>query len=609
MPSTDSTFFKLDFKAGFHRESTRYAEEGKWFDGDHVRFREGRPENIRGYSKKSATQYIGTARDLLTWAGNNTQKYLSWGTEHLWFFLHEDIQYDITPVVSTAALTSAFATTGGSTKITVSVAGHTRSVGDYLFFTSTAAMASGTINVVSDTTIYSVLSVVDANKFTITSPVTAGATETSVGGSGTVHFLLETGISVATPGLGFGAGVFNAGASATGERAWNSPAETSNITFALTTWSLDNWGEDVLACRRGSQIFYLDINASVTPERAVVVTASPAVNNSILVSPNDRHVISFGCTGFASAFSPLRVRWSDSEDYTNWTPSVSSTSGEVDLISGTEIVGAVRSRNQINILTDQALYGMTYTGGNDIFSFRQLGSNCGLIGPHAAVDYDGTPFWMSHNNFYMFDGQVKNLKSTIRRELFGNFANAQKDKVYAGVNSEFKEVIWLYPSASGTECDSYAIYNPEENHWVYGTTKWTTFKDRAVYNNTITTGSDSYIYDNEPTGVYTGDNLAISSYLESADIDLEEGVDMMFVDKIIPDFTINDGVLQFTVSTKKYPNDSLTVKGPYSITSSTKKIDLRARGRQARVRVSSASTGIDWRWGAVRAAAQKDGQN
>lgn len=609
MSSTDSTFFKLNFKPGFHRESTRYAEEGKWFDGDHVRFREGKPENIRGYAKKHNTQYIGTARDLLTWSGNDTQKYLSWATEHLWYFLHKDIQYDITPVVSTAVLTSALSTASGSTKITVSAAGHNRSVGDYVYFTSTAAIGGGLINLSSDVTIYGVLSVVNANIFTVSSPVTAGATETSVGGTGTAHFLLETGISVATPGLGFGAGVFQAGTSATGTRAWNQAASSSDITFALTQWSMDNWGEDVVACRRGSKIFYLDINASVTPERATIIPNSPAENNHILVSPNDRHLISFGCTGFASAYSPLRVRWADTEDYNNWTPSVSSTSGEVDLINGTEIVTAVRSRNQINILTDQSLYGMTFVGGNDVFSFRQLGTNCGAIGAHAAVDYDGTPMWMSQNNFYMFDGQVKNLRATIRRHLFDSFNTAQGDKVYAGVNSEFKEVIWLFPSSAGTECDSYAIYNPEENTWVYGTSKWTTFKDRTVYDNTITTGSDGFLYDNEPDNIYTGDNLAIPSFVESADLDLEDGLDIMFVDKIIPDFTINDGTLQFTLSTKKYPNGPLTTKGPYSITANTQKIDMRARGRQARVRVSSAATGIGWKWGAVRAGAQKDGKN
>ena len=240
---------------------------------------------------------------------------------------------------------------------------------------------------------------------------------------------------------------------------------------------------------------------------------------------------------------------------------------------------------------------MQYVGNPFIFSIRQLGSNCGLVGPHAAVDYDGRAIWMGEDNFYAFDGQVRNLPSTVRRYVYDNVNRVQFDKVYAGVNSEFKEVIWLYPSANSNECDSYVIFNPEEGHWVYGTTKWTTFKDRNIYNSTITTGSDSYLYNNEPQDVFTGDGVAVPSYIESGDFDFEEGLNIMFVDRIIPDFTINQGTLTFTITTKQYPTGPETVKGPYEINTATRKIDMRARGRQARVRVSTASDGIGWRFG------------
>ena len=250
---------------------------------------------------------------------------------------------------------------------------------------------------------------------------------------------------------------------------------------------------------------------------------------------------------------------------------------------------------------------MQYTGDNLVFRIRQLGTNCGLVGPHAAVDYDGRAVWMSEDNFYAFDGQVRNLPSTVRRFVFNDINRSQFDKVYAGVNSEFKEIIWLYPSTDGTECDSYVIYNPEENHWVFGTSKWTTFRDRSVFDTTITTGNDHFLYNNEPEGVYTGDNAAISSYLESADFDFEEGHNIMFVDKIIPDFTINNGTLSFTITTKQYPTGPEITKGPFEITDTTRKIDMRARGRQARVRVSSSSDGLEWRYGAVRLSGKIDG--
>jgi hypothetical protein len=608
MASTDASIFKLDLKAGFHRESTRYAEEGRWWDGDKVRFREGRPENIRGWVKKSATQYDGTARDLLVYSDNNAQPLAVWGTEKkLYVYLNGSIT-DITPIVSTATLTSAFNTSVGDYLVRVSSATHGRSVGDFIEISSTTTIGGNIVlsSVGFGGPTYEIVSVSGLHEFFISVASAASATEVSAG-SGTGSFLLVSQDSDSITGLGFGAGVYNAGTSTTGERAWNSPSVSSAITFLGNQWSLDNYGEDVLACRRGGRIYYWDRGAAATPERSTVVTASPSVNDFILVSPNDRHVISLGCTGAAAAYSPLRVRWSDQNDYNNWTPSVSTTSGELDLTDGTRLIGGVRSRNQMNLWTDKSMYGMSYVGNPYTFQIRQLGTNCGLVGPHAAVDYDGRAFWMSDDNFYVFDGQVRNLRSSIRRYVYGDINKSQFDKVFAGVNSEFKEIIWLYPSSDGSECDSYAIFNPEEGYWVYGTTKWTTFRDRNVFDSTMTTGSDSYIYDNEPDGVYTGDGAAISAYIESADFDFADGLDIMFVDKIIPDFTINDGNLCMTLTTKQYPTGPDTVKGPYIINSSTRKIDLRARGRQARVRVSSNSGGINWRWGAVRLSGQKDG--
>jgi acyl-[acyl carrier protein]--UDP-N-acetylglucosamine O-acyltransferase len=603
MSSTDGTLLKLTYQAGFHRETTRYTEEGKWFDGDKVRFREGRPENLRGWVKRVDTPFDGTARDLRIWSDNNTRRLASFGTEKKLYVYDGNNNVDITPIVSSTTFTSAFATQATSFLVSVSSASHNRVIGDFVLISSSTTIGG---SIVLGTSVYEIISVTDDDNFTISAATAASATQTSAG-EGTGQFLLETGSNIAIAGLGFGAGVYNAGVSVTGERAWDEPAESSNIILQGTQWSLDNWGEDLIVCRRGGKIYYWDRDATASPSRAVVVTASPAQSNSILVSPNDRHVISLGATGFAADYSPLRVRWSDQEDYTNWTPSVSSTSGEVELTDGTRIIGGVRSRNQINIWTDKSMYGMTYVGNPFVFQFRQLGTNCGLLGQHACVDYDGRAFWMSDDNFYSFDGQVRNLRSTVRRYVFDNINFNQLDKVYAGVNSEFKEIIWLYPSSQSTECDSYVIYNPEENHWVYGTCKWTTFKDRNVYDNTITTGSDSYLYDNEPVDIYTGDNETIPNFCESSDFDVEEGMDMIFIDKLIPDFEFNDGTIAIKITTKEYPTGPETVKGPYYINAGTRKVDLRARGRQARIRVSAASNNTYWRWGAVRISGQRDG--
>ena len=332
------------------------------------------------------------------------------------------------------------------------------------------------------------------------------------------------------------------------------------------------------------------------------------------MSPNDRHVIAFGTNEFSgSAFNPLLIRWSDQEDFTNWTPSVSSTSGELQVVDGTTLKGGIRSRNTIHVWSDQALYSLQYVGPPFIFSLSQLGTNCGLVGQHGAINVDGVSYWMGDNNFYRFDGRVHKLDCTVRRYVYDDFNSTQSDKVYAAVNSEFHEIVWFYPTENSLEPDAYVLYNYEENTWAFGTSFYTTFKDATVFTNTIATGKVSagatpHIWDNEPVSVFTGDGVALSSFLQSADFDIEDGNDLIFADRIIPDYTINQGDLNMSVNFREFPAASEVEKGPFEINSGTKKIDFRGRGRQANVRVSCNSFNTSWRWGSVRMAIQRDGK-
>jgi len=613
MSSSDAKLIKLNFAVGFHRESTQYAEEGKWYDGDRVRFRAGKPEVLRGYNLRVDDNFDGNARDLVTWSDNNQFKRALWGTEKKLYEHNGDQIFDVTPVSVSVTLANVFGTSIGTTRVCVSDNAHGRKSGDFVFFTSAAVIGSD----VTLEDVYSI-SVVDSNVYAIEVSGAAGATSTQTG-SATFHYLIATGAENAITGLGYGAASYQATVCASQTRAWNQPTSTgaSDFISQITQWSLDNWGEDIIANRRGGAIYYFDTDASTTPIRAAIVTNSPTTVNSIIVSPNDRHLIGLGINSFGTTasptgtFDPMTVRWSNQEDYSNWTPSVSSTSGETILTDGTRIVGAVRSRNAITIWTDNSLWQMQYVGPPFTFNFRQLGTNCGMIGPHAGVDYNGTPIWMGYENFYAYDGQVRNLPATIRRYVFDNLNIDQKDKVYAGINSEFKEIIWLYPSTNSTECDSYVLYSPEENYWTYGSCFWTTFADRTVFGNTITTGvttAGSNLYNNEPTDIFTGNGAAIPSFIESADFDIADGNELMFMDKLIPDFDINTGNIRFSIKTKQYPESTDVVeKGPFLISNTTQKVDMRARGRQGRVRVSCDSTGTKWRWGSLRLAVQPDG--
>ena len=623
MPSTTSKLNKLNFKPGFHRESTQYSEEGSWYDGDRVRFREGKPENIRGYQKHYDVAFQGTGRDLLTWANNDTQKLLSVGTEKKLYLLYNDNNYDITPITTVVSIGNigtqgSFSTSAGSPLIEVSLNSNNVSVGDFIEFSSTSINGFGTDGLDFSTAsfggpVFEVASTNGANNFYITVASVATSTQADQG-HGIASFLLASGQANAIQGLGFSAGVYNAGVSSTAERAWSDPATASNIVFQATQWKLDNWGEDVLAVRRGSQLFHWDADASTTPVRSTVVNTSPTKINSIVVSPNDRHVIALGTNEFAtSVFNPLLIRWSDQNNFTNWTPSISSTSGELDLADGTELIGGIRSRNAINLWTDNSMYSLQFVGPPFIFKLTQLGSACGLIAPHAAVDVDGVSYWMSDDNFYVFDGRVRKLDCTVRRYLYDDFNMTQKDKVYAGINSEFHEIIWLYPKAGSEEPNAYVIFNYMENTWVYGTGFYTTFSDNNVFLNTITTGEVSagtgqFIWDNEPTSVFTGDDAALSSFIESADFDIEDGDDLLFVNRVIPDFTINLGSIELYVNTKIYPSGLQTTKGPFIINNGTTKIDMRSRGRQANIKISCSDLGTSWKWGSVRMALQPDGK-
>jgi len=607
---------KINLKQGFHRESTQYEEEGKWYDGNRVRFRSGRPENMRGYETKVSAAFDGSARDLIAYKSANEKKRAVFGTPDKLYEHDGDRIVDITPITTAVTLANCFGTSSGSTRVCCSDAAHGRAVGDYVYFTSTAAFN----NVSLSTNVYPVVSIESASVFTISVTDAANATASDTG-SATFNYLIPTGNSIAVAGTGYGAAIYQATVCASQTRAWNeeASADATDIVFNITQWSLDNWGQDVVANRSGSNIFYFNSDASTVPIRATSITTSPISVHSIVVSPNDRHLIALGANEYSASatvsgtFNPMLVRWSDQDDRTNWVPSVSSTSGEVVLTDGTKIVGGVRSKNAINVWTDNALWLMSFAGPPFTFKFQQAGTNCGLMAQHAGIDYNGVTYWMGYDNFYRFDGQVRTLDCTVRRYIFDRLAIKYKEKIFTGINSEFKEIIWLYASTNSgvTECDSYVIFSPENNYWIYGDAFFTTFVDREVFGNTITTGvtaSGNNLYNNEPAGVFTANNEALTSYIESADFDVQDGNAIMFMNRLIPDFDLSTGKLRIKITTKKYPESTESVTKEFDIAGTTTKMDFRARGRQAKIRVSCNSQNASWKWGSVRLATQGDGE-
>ena len=679
---------KFDFNQGFNRETTQYAEEGNWFDGNRVRFRAGRPENIRGYETKVSTAFDGSARDLIAWKDNSNKKRAIFGTPDKLYEHNGDSITDITPITTIVTLTNCFGTSAGTTRVCCSDGSHGRQKNDWVLFTSAATFGS---DVSLTGNVYQITSIVatgtsvatqgvgyGAALYNAADPVSVGLSKiTATGGNALVtvscasahggvanDFVVFQNTAIDSVAATIGGNLnltksaaggpeftivsvngtqvivsAGANASASGDvtsgfnmtaliykqtdgggtgRAWDTEAsaDATDLALDIAQWSMDNWGEDVLLNRRGSNIFYFQTALSTTPMRATTVTTSPISVNSVIVSPNDRHVVALGANEFSptatvsGTFNPMLVRWSDQDNRTNWVPSVSSTAGEVVLTDGTRIVGAVRSKNAINVWTDNSLWLMEFAGPPFTFKFQQAGTNCGMIGPHAGIDYNGVTYWMGFDNFYANTGQVEVLDCTVRRFVFDRLNTTYYDKVYTGINSEFKEIIWLYVSSTATECDSYVVFSPEENYWVYGDTFFSTFKDREVFGNTITTGATTtgnFLFDNEPAGVFDGDGATLTSFVESADFDVDDGNAIMYMSRIIPDFDLSTGKIKLHLTTKQFPESTETVVKEFDITNTTQKVDFRSRGRQAKIRVSCDSNNASWRWGSVRLAVQGDG--
>ena len=253
---------------------------------------------------------------------------------------------------------------------------------------------------------------------------------------------------------------------------------------------------------------------------------------------------------------------------------------------------------------------MEFAGPPFTFRFTQAGTNCGMVGQHAGVDFGGITYWMGFDNFHKFTGQVEDVPCTVRRYIFDDINREYYSKVYAGLNSEFNEIIWLYPSGDNTECNKYVIYNPVDDYWVYGEMIFTTFADKEVFGNTITTGvtaAGNNIYNNEPVSVFTGSGETITSFVESGDFDIDDGNAIMFMNRIIPDYDLSGGKIKMKFTTKQYPESTESVTKEFDITNTTEKVNFRSRGRQAKVRVSCASNNVSWRWGAIRLGIQGDG--
>ena len=614
----------LNFNPGINKESTSYTAEGGWFDGNLVRFKKGYAEKIGGWQKYNLVSYEGTGRKLHNWVNLAGTKLLGLGTRFK-LYLQEGANYnDVTPLrATTSAGDVTFAASNGSNTITITDASHGAAANDFVTFSGAASLGDLITAAVLNHN-YQINSVVNANSYTILATaangtsVSASSSDTSNGGGSTVGaYEISGGLDVFVGSTGWSADAW-------GSSTWGSTSSLA-ANNQLRLWSMDNFGEDLIANPRAGNIYYWD-NTSGLDARAVPLSSRSGANLAptrglqVIVSDVDRHVLVLGADPIVNgartgAVDPLLIAFSDQENAAEWEPRSTNTAGDLRCSAGSEIVGGLRARQETLIWTDVALYSLQFIGTPLTFGLNLINEGVTLIGPNCAVNTPAGIFWMDRKGFYGYTGTVKDIKCTVQSYVYDDFNQSQSYQFFGFVNKEFNEVGWFYCSASSIVIDRYVTYNYAEGTWAIGQMSRTAWLDEGISINPIAAGKDSslaYLYSHELGNDDDGSAME-SVYIQSGDFDIGDGEEFQFIKRMIPDITFNgtggsNQAIDAVLKVRDYPGDSLGTEQTTSFTGTTSKINMRARGRQAALRFQSGAAGVGFRLGNTRLDLQPNGK-
>jgi len=700
---------------GFNKADTPSGAEGQWIDGDFVRFRYGQPEKIGGYTAIGQQTISGPTRAQHTWTDLEGNRYAALGTSKALYIYYEDKFYDVTPLATVITGATFTSTNGSDivtvnktshvlevgdyitlTSVTVpgqattlngdindsvttitltsstgfSAAGTVR-IGDELITytgkssndltgctrgtnsTTAAAHSSGTAvreatvtryNTTDFTSLtFEVLSTA-TNSFTIKMATTETGTGMSAAGGASINPYEEIGPTIQTYGYGWGTSTWGRG-------TWGSATTSSSVILDPGSWSLDNFGEQLIATVKDGKTFVWNPGVSNPLEqRSVIMSGAPTASRLTITSDRDRHVVHFGTEttiGDSTTQDPMFIRFSDQENFSVYQPTSINTAGTFRLDTGNKIVAAVSGKDYNLILTDQAAYTMQFVGPPFTFSIRQVGSNCGCIGQHATVYADGKVFWMgAGGGFFVFDGTVKLLPSLVEDFVFTTTGSnvginySSNEIIYGSHNSLFNEIVWFYPAGTpagnpAVQNNRAVVYNYVENSWSTMTLARSSYADASTYDvpyateynstgipsfsnlsgATNTFGASTYyaqeVGNNEIA--LDGTETAIPAYIQSGDFDLPtdgDGEYLLRLSRFLPDFKNLQGNAIVTIFLKNFPIDagSSSQLGPFTINASTQKIDTRARGRLANIKIQNTAVNETWRFGTFRADVNPDGR-
>jgi len=653
---------QIKFAPGIDKQDTKVGAQGRWVDSDNVRFRYGLPEKVGGWASLINETIVGVVRKQLPFVDSAGNRYVALGTDKFLLIYFEGQLFDITPFRFDATntqeqfLTSSIASTSGSKTITVTTKNggaavpHGLSVGDMVVFNNFAAGSSGIADADLEGKVVQVITVPSTTTFTATVPNAATATATDA----TVDIQPYAIVGPAEQSYGYGFGISSFGGVVTGgsDTGWGVAVAASTITLEPGLWSLDTFGNVLVATIANGRTYTWNSNitARFTTRASVnttdfLTTLNPIASRTTLVSPTTQHLIHFGtCTTYndASTQDDMFIRFSDNENINSYDVKATNTAGTFRLQDGTRIIGALTAKETILVWTDSSLYTMKFVGAPFTFGFEQVGTNCGLIGKNAAVEIDGIAYWMSNNGFFAFDGTVKSLPCGVEDYVYDDIDTTKGQQITAGLNNLFTEVTWWYPTSGSDFNNRYVSYNYGDSaklpagNWYTGTNEnsiRTSWSDTLVYPRPYATrynesavgtfpavvgvtGLGQTVYFEHETGTDQinpdGTTTALTSFIQSFEFSLQKDQTEYFLAmrRFLPNFKKLTGNNNITLSVTDYPatDATATALSPFVVTSSTNFVDTRARGRYASIKLQNTAAGETWRFGTFQVDLQPDGR-
>lgn len=621
---------KIQFRPGLNRETTDYGNTGGWWDCNLVRWKTGTAQQFGGWQKFTSSAMLGTQRSLFPWSTLNGSRYYAVGTHLKYYVIRGNAPVDITPIRATSTINNnPFAITSGSAVATVTDTAHGAVVNDFVTFSGATTIGASNVTAAVLNQEYQITSIIDENTYTITLTVTSNTTSAGGGGAAVVAaYQINVGLDTTALGNGWGTGPWGSG-------GWGEGSSVNIETDQLRLWTEDNYGEDLLFNPRDGGLYFKDMSANIADRGVNLATlypdgSVPTVARQVLVSDNDRHVMAFATNGEGSAVQDrLLLRWSDRENAGEWRADTTTTAGELRLEGGSEFLKAVETTTEILAFTDTTLHSIKFVGAPLTFGQVRVGTNVQLIGPNAVVSTGAETAWMANGRFQMYDGVVRDLPCDVRSYIFEILNDAQTEKIVAGVNRQFAEIIWLMPVNGSSENNFYLVMNYEDWSnpiWYYGSFNdvgRTTWLDAWFENTPLAGAPDGYLYSHEfgATDNSSGTSAKLDSWLKSSVFELGTGGDFMLVSRIIPDVSFDGSStasprVNFTFEKRNFPGSAFVAGPDAPVTQTvslpveqyTDKVDKRFRARSVQIGIESDAVGTFWELGVPRLYMAPDGQ-